>query len=40
MACDIKPLSSDLAHMDYGTQAAAYVNAFMQNINWANAARL
>ena len=27
-------------HMDYGAKAAAYVDAFMQNINWANAARL
>jgi Fe-Mn family superoxide dismutase len=26
-------------HMDYGAKAAAYVDAFMQNINWANAAR-
>lgn len=27
-------------HMDYGAKAAAYVDAFMENINWANAARL
>jgi Fe-Mn family superoxide dismutase len=27
-------------HMDYGAKAATYVDAFMQNINWANAARL
>jgi Fe-Mn family superoxide dismutase len=27
-------------HMDYGAKAAAYVEAFMQNINWANVARL
>lgn len=26
-------------HMDYGAKAA-YVDAFMQNINWVNAARL
>jgi Fe-Mn family superoxide dismutase len=26
-------------HMDYGAKAAAYVDAFMQNIDWANAAR-
>ena len=26
-------------HMDYGARAAAYVDAFMQNINWANAAQ-
>jgi Fe-Mn family superoxide dismutase len=26
-------------HMDYGAKAAAYVDAFMQNINWASAAR-
>jgi len=26
-------------HMDYGAKAAAYVDAFMRNINWANAAR-
>ena len=25
-------------HIDYGAKAAAYVEAFMQNINWANAA--
>jgi Fe-Mn family superoxide dismutase len=25
-------------HLDYGAKAAAYVDAFMQNINWANAA--
>jgi Fe-Mn family superoxide dismutase len=24
-------------HMDYGAKAAAYVDAFMENINWANA---
>lgn len=27
-------------HIDYGAKAAAYVEAFMQNINWANVARL
>jgi Fe-Mn family superoxide dismutase len=27
-------------HMDYGAKAAAYVDASMTNINWANAARL
>lgn len=27
-------------HMDYGAKAAAYVDAFMQNVNWANAARV
>ncbi len=27
-------------HMDYGAQAAAYVDAFMQNINWVNVVRL
>ena len=27
-------------HMDYGAKAAAYVDAYMENINWANAARL
>ncbi len=26
-------------HMDYGAKAAAYVDAFMQNINWTNASR-
>jgi superoxide dismutase len=26
--------------MDYGANAAAYVNAFMENINWENVARL
>ena len=26
-------------HMDYGAKAGAYVDAFMQNINWANIAR-
>jgi Fe-Mn family superoxide dismutase len=26
-------------HMDYGAKAAAYVDAFMQNLNWASAAR-
>jgi superoxide dismutase, Fe-Mn family len=26
-------------HMDYGAKAAAYVYAFMQNINWDSAAR-
>ena len=24
-------------HIDYGAKAAAYVDAFMQNINWENA---
>jgi len=27
-------------HMDYGAKAAAYVDAYMENINWTNAARL
>ena len=27
-------------HMDYGARAAAYVDAYMENINWSNAARL
>ena len=27
-------------HMDYGAKAAAYVDAFMQNINWPGVARL
>ena len=27
-------------HMDYGAKAAAYVDAFMQNINWENASAL
>ena len=27
-------------HMDYGAKAVAYVDASMNNINWANAARL
>jgi superoxide dismutase, Fe-Mn family len=27
-------------HMDYGAKAAAYVDAFMQNINWTNVARV
>ena len=26
-------------HMDYGAKAAAYVDAFMENINWTNVAR-
>jgi superoxide dismutase len=26
-------------HIDYGAKAAAYVDAFMQNINWQSAAR-
>jgi len=26
-------------HFDYGAKAAAYVDAFMQNINWESAAR-
>src|SRR5262245_6196015 len=26
-------------HMDYGAKAAAYVDAFMKNINWATVAR-
>jgi Fe-Mn family superoxide dismutase len=25
-------------HMDYGAKAAAYVDAFMQNIRWESAA--
>jgi Fe-Mn family superoxide dismutase len=27
-------------HMDYGAKAAAYVDAYMENINWANVTRL
>ena len=27
-------------HMDYGAKAAAYVDAFMENINWGNVAKL
>ena len=27
-------------HMDYGARAAAYVDAYMENVNWSNAARL
>lgn len=27
-------------HMDYGARAAAYVDAFMENTNWTNAAKL
>lgn len=27
-------------HMDYGAKAAAYVDAYMQNINWENASAL
>ena len=27
-------------HMEYGAKAAAYVDAFMENINWTNAARI
>jgi Fe-Mn family superoxide dismutase len=27
-------------HMDYGAKAAAYVDASMHNVNWANVARL
>lgn len=27
-------------HMDYGAKAAAYVDAFMENINWTNAASI
>jgi Fe-Mn family superoxide dismutase len=27
-------------HMDYGAKAAAYVDAFMNNINWGNASRI
>ena len=27
-------------HIDYGAAAAKYVDAFMENINWANAVRL
>ncbi len=26
-------------HMDYGARAAAYVDAFIENINWGNASR-
>jgi superoxide dismutase, Fe-Mn family len=26
-------------HMDYGAKAAAYVDAFMQNVNWENASK-
>ena len=27
-------------HLDYGAAAAKYVDAFMENINWTNVARL
>jgi Fe-Mn family superoxide dismutase len=27
-------------HMDYGAKAAAYVDAYMENVNWASAAKL
>ncbi|HWP60406.1 MAG TPA: Fe-Mn family superoxide dismutase [Candidatus Acidoferrales bacterium] len=27
-------------HMDYGAKAAAYVDAYMENINWGNAAKI
>jgi Fe-Mn family superoxide dismutase len=27
-------------HMDYGAKAAAYVDAFMENINWTNVEKL
>lgn len=27
-------------HIDYGARAAAYVDAFMENVNWTNIARL
>ena len=27
-------------HIDYGTAAAKYVDAFMGNVNWTNVARL
>jgi Fe-Mn family superoxide dismutase len=27
-------------HLDYGAKALAYVDAFMQNINWENVSRL
>ena len=27
-------------HMDYGAKAAAYVDAFMENINWTNVGKL
>jgi superoxide dismutase, Fe-Mn family len=27
-------------HIDYGAKAAAYVDAFMNNINWANVSRI
>ena len=27
-------------HLDYGAQAAAYVDAFMAAINWPNVARM
>ena len=27
-------------HIDYGTAAAKYVDAFMDNVNWTNVARL
>ena len=27
-------------HMDYGAKAAAYVDSYMQNINWENVSRL
>ena len=27
-------------HLDYGAKAAAYVDAFVENINWTGVARL
>ena len=42
MNFQIKPLDmyEHSYHMDYGAKAAAYVDAFMENINWTNVARL
>jgi superoxide dismutase, Fe-Mn family len=32
-------MHEDSYHIDYGAKAAAYVDAFMNNINWESAAR-
>jgi Fe-Mn family superoxide dismutase len=44
IACGTPILALDMYehsyHLDYGAKAAAYVEASMQNINWANVARL
>jgi superoxide dismutase len=37
MPYDIQPLS---CHLDYGTAAATYADAFMDDINWTNVVRL